>query len=130
MSKDTSSYSVFGIIYFLGAFLSLVFIIATGSIIYFKLVSEAYLDKNKYVLLKRIGMTESEAYKAISKQIAISYILPLVVGIIHSCVAMSVLSKLMDFNIMVPAIKSILIFIAVYIVYFIATTKKYMKIVM
>lgn len=130
VSKDTSEYSIFGIIYFLGAFLALVFIIATGSIIYFKLVSEAYLDKDKYVLLKRAGMTESEALKSIAKQIAISYILPLFVGIIHSCVAMSVLSKLMNYNIIEPAIKSILIFIVVYIAYFIATTRKYMKIVM
>lgn len=127
LSNDGSSYSIFGVIYFLGAFLALVFIIATGSIIYFKLVSEAYLDKNKYVLLKRIGMTEKESFKAITKQIAISYILPLVVGIIHSCVAMSVLSNMMNYNIIVPAIRSIFIFVVVYAVYFIATTKKYMK---
>ena len=130
MSKDKSSYSIYGIIYFLGAFLALVFIIATGSIIYFKLVSEAYLDKNKYILLKRLGMTEKEIYKATVRQIGMSYLLPLVVGIIHSCVAMYVLSKLMDYNIIVPAIRSMLIFIAVYIVYFIATTRKYMKIVL
>ncbi|MBZ9637236.1 FtsX-like permease family protein [Clostridium sp. FP1] len=130
VSKDTSSYSIFGIIYFLGAFLALVFIIATGSIIYFKLVSEAYLDKDKYVLLKRLGMTEKEIFKATARQIGMSYMLPLIVGIIHSCVAMSVLSELMNYNIIVPAIRSILIFIAVYVVYFIATTRKYMRIVM
>jgi len=129
VGKDTSSYSVFGIIYFLGAFLALVFIIATGSIIYFKLVSEAYLDKEKYVLLKRLGMTENEIFKATARQIGMSYLLPLVVGIIHSCVAMSVLSKLMDYNIIVPAIRSIIIFIVVYVGYFIATTRKYMRIV-
>ncbi|MBZ9614084.1 FtsX-like permease family protein [Clostridium estertheticum] len=130
VSKDKSSYSVFGIVYFLGAFLSLVFIIATGSIIYFKLISEAYLDKDKYVLLKRLGMTNKEIFRATTRQIGISYLLPLVVGIIHSCVAMSVLSKLIDYNILTPAISSIITFIVVYVGYFIATTRKYMKIVM
>lgn len=130
MGTSSTNYSIFGIIYFLGAFLALVFIIATGSIIYFKLVSEAYIDKDKYILLQRVGMTEQETFRAIAKQIAISYVLPLIVGIVHSCVAMSVLSELMNYNIMVPAVKSILIFIAVYAVYFIATTRKYMKIVM
>ncbi len=124
VSKDTSSYSIFGIIYFLGAFLTLVFIIATGNIIYFKLVSEAYLDKDKYVLLKRLGITEKEIFKATARQIGISYMLTLIVGIIHSCVAMSILSELMNYNIIIPAIRSILIFIAVYLVYFIATTTK------
>ncbi|MBX4260833.1 ABC transporter permease [Clostridium estertheticum] len=130
ISKDKSFYSVFGIVYFLGAFLSLVFIIATGSIIYFKLISEAYLDKDKYVLLKRLGMTNKEIFRATTRQIGISYLLPLVVGIIHSCVAMSVLSKLIDYNIITPAISSIITFIVVYVGYFIATTRKYMKIVM
>lgn len=68
VSKDKSSYSIFGIIYFLGAFLALVFIIATGSIIYFKLVSEAYLDKDKYVLLKRLGMTKKEIFRATTRK--------------------------------------------------------------
>lgn len=130
VSKDKSSYSIFGIIYFLGAFLALVFIIATGSIIYFKLVSEAYLDKDKYVLLKRLGMTKKEIFRATTRQIGMSYLLPLIVGIIHSCVAISVLSKLIDYNIIIPATWSIVIFVVVYIVYFIATTRKYMKIVM
>lgn len=129
VSKDVSTYSVFGIIYFLGAFLALVFIVATGSIIYFKLLSEAYIDKDKYKILRRIGMTDKEVYKATTKQIGISYLLPLVVGIIHSSVAMSVLSELMNYNIIVPATISIIIFIAVYGVYFIATTRKYLKIV-
>ncbi|UZQ52327.1 FtsX-like permease family protein [Clostridium kluyveri] len=130
VSKDVTSYSTFGIIYFLGAFLALVFIIATGSIIYFKLVSEAYIDKEKYSILKRIGMTYKEIYGASARQIGISYLFPLIVGIIHSCVAMSVLSNLMSYNIIVPAILSIIIFIFVYGIYFAATTKKYLNIVL
>ena len=128
--KDASSYSTFGIIYFLGAFLALVFIIATGSIIYFKLVSEAYIDKGKYSILKRIGMTDREIYSASARQIGISYLFPLIVGIVHSSVAMSVLSDLMNYNIIMPAILSIVIFIFVYGIYFIVTTKKYLKIVL
>ncbi|MBP3039281.1 ABC transporter permease [Bacillaceae bacterium Marseille-Q3522] len=126
-SKDTSTYSLFGIIYFLGAFLALVAIAATGSIIYFKLVSEAYIDKNKYSMLKKLGMTKKEAVKAVSKQIGISYVLPLVVGIMHSCVAIYVLSEKIHYPIIVPAITSILTFIVIYGLYFIATTRKYIK---
>jgi putative ABC transport system permease protein len=127
-NKDKSTYSIFGILYFLGAFLSLVFIVATGSIIYFKLVSEAYMDKNKFVILKRIGMTDREVNKAVSKQIGICYIMPLAIGIIHSCVAMISLSKLMNYNILIPTVMSVIIFIIVYLIYFVATKIKYLKI--
>lgn len=127
---DKSMYSVIGIVYFLGAFLAVVFIIATGSIIYFKLVSEAYMDKDKYTILKRLGMTKNEAEKSVVLQIGVSYILPLIVGIVHSCVAISVLSKIMNnADLMVPAARSIIAFAAVYAVYFMATTMKYLKIV-
>lgn len=129
VSKDASAYSVYGIIYFLGSFLALVFIVATGSIIYFKLVSEAYIDKDKYKILRRIGMTDKEIHTSVIRQIGISYLLPLLVGTIHSCVAMSVLSKLMNYNIIIPTIISIITFIAVYGIYFIATTRKYLKMV-
>ncbi|MDV3429458.1 MAG: ABC transporter permease [Bacillota bacterium] len=129
-SKDISSYNMFGIIYFLGAFLALVFIIATGTIIYFKLISEAYLDKEKYSMLKKLGMTKKEVYRALSKQISITYLLPLIVGIIHSCVAMSVLSDKMHYNIIIPSLYSILLFVLVYGIYFIGTARKYLKIVM
>ncbi|MEH6852115.1 ABC transporter permease [Bacillus pseudomycoides] len=129
VSKDASTYSLFGIIYFLGAFLALVFIVATGSIIYFKVVSEAYIDKDKYKILRRIGMTDKEIHKAVIRQVGISYSLPLIVGMIHSCVAMSVLSKSMNYNIIIPSIISVIVFIVIYGVYFIATTRKYLKIV-
>ena len=125
---DKSTYSTIGIVYFLGAFLALVFIIATGSIIYFKLVSEAYLDKNKFTILKRLGMTKNEARKSTALQIGVSYILPLIVGIVHSCVAISVLSKIMhNADLLVPVVKSVIVFAIVYAIYFIATTRKYLK---
>lgn len=103
---------------------------STGSIIYFKLVSEAYIDKAKYGILERIGMTDKEIYSASARQIGISYLFPLIVGIVHSSVVLSVLSDLMNYNIMVPAILSIVIFIFVYGIYFMLTTKKYLKIVL
>lgn len=126
--RNKSNYSTIGIVYFLGAFLALVFIIATGSIIYFKLVSEAYTDKDKFTILKRLGMTKSEARKSTALQIGVSYILPLIVGIAHSCVAISVLSKIMhNADLLVPAARSVIVFAIVYAVYFMATTRKYLK---
>ncbi|MDT2264426.1 hypothetical protein P7H12_13755 [Paenibacillus larvae] len=46
-----------GIMIFVGTFVGLVFLIATGSIIYFKQLSEANADKAKYNILRKVGVT-------------------------------------------------------------------------
>lgn len=121
--QEKSVVPLTGLIYFFGGFLSFVFIIATGSIICFKFLSEANTDRTKYEMLSKIGMTESEIKKAISKQIGISYILPLLVGIVHSCFAIAVLSKMLRYNVIVPAAISIGIFSLIYGLFFIGTTR-------
>lgn len=124
-----SSYDFYGVIYFLGSFMSLVFIVATGSIIYFKLLSDALEDKAKYQMLQKVGMTESEIIKSISKQVGVSFALPLIVGSIHSIAAINVLSKIMQYNLITPTIISISIFTLVYGIFYYGTTKKILNIV-
>ena len=83
-------YDLVGIVYFLGAFLFLVFVFATGSIIYFKILTESFRDRAKFEILKKIGTTEQEIHQSVSKQVGLFFALPLVAGIIHSLVAISV----------------------------------------
>jgi len=136
LPKDTrlfsyhgTTYYIYGILYFLGAFMSLVFITATGSIIYFKLLSDAINDKEKYQILRKIGMTDSEIEIAISKQIGISFAIPLIVGSVHSIFAIRVLSKLMNYSLVVPTVLSIIIFATIYSIFYNATTRKFLQII-
>jgi len=124
-----TTYYIYGILYFLGAFMSLVFVIATGSIIYFKLLSDALDDKEKYQMLKKIGMTNDEIIKSVSNQVSISFGAPLIVGSIHSIMAIRVLSRLMDYPLIVPTSFSIGVFTVVYGLFYFVTTKKYLQIV-
>lgn len=52
-------------------FLFLVFAIVAGSIIYMKIYSDAYEDKEKYKILLKIGTTEKDINRAILKEVAI-----------------------------------------------------------
>lgn len=126
-NKDDNA-PLMGLVYFMGSFLALVFVMATGSIICFKFLSEAYMDKDKYKMLGKIGMTENEIHSSISKQIGISYSLPLIIGIIHSMFAIKVLSQMLKYNIIFPAAISVLIFTLIYFLFFIFTTRKIFKI--
>ena len=47
-----------GLIMFSGIFLGLVFLLATGSIIYFKQLTEAHADRERYIVLRKLGVTK------------------------------------------------------------------------
>lgn len=129
IAKYKSGYEPYGIIFFMGSFLTLVFIIATGSIIHFKALSEAYMDKEKYQVLIKLGITEEELKKSISKQVSVFFILPLIVGAIHSSFAISVLSKMMKCSLISPTAISIAILSVVYLMFYIFTVRKFVKVI-
>jgi ABC-type transport system, involved in lipoprotein release, permease component len=128
-AKYMSSLAFIGLFYFLGSFMSIVFIFATGSIMYFKILSEGLADKGKYEILKKIGMTKAEIKKAVSIQVGLSLILPLIVGIIHSLFAIDVLRNMLDYSLLVPTLIAIAIYVVFYGIFYIATTRKFMKLV-
>jgi putative ABC transport system permease protein len=122
-------YSFMGLFYFLGSFMSIVFILATGSIMYFKILSEGFADKNKYSILKKIGMTRKEIRRAVSLQVGLSLILPLAIGIIHSLFAIDVLRMFLGLSLTVPILTAVGIFVLFYGIFYYATTKRFMKMI-
>ncbi|ADK14511.1 putative transporter protein [Clostridium ljungdahlii DSM 13528] len=127
--KYRSGYEAYGVIFFMGCFLALVFVVATGSIIHFKILSEAYMDKEKYKILLKIGMTERELKSTISKQTAVYFILPLLVGVIHSSFGIVILSRLMDCNLLLTTAISVVTFIVIYGMFYIFTLGKFRKVI-
>ncbi|HEX2927447.1 MAG TPA: FtsX-like permease family protein [Ruminiclostridium sp.] len=122
-------YAFMGLFYFLGSFMSIVFILATGSIMYFKILSEGLADKEKYEILKKIGMTRKEIRQAVSMQVGLSLILPLVIGIIHSLFAIDVLRAVLGLSLTVPLLTAIVTFVLFYGVFYVTTTRNFMKMV-
>ncbi|MEG0773548.1 ABC transporter permease [Clostridium sp.] len=118
-----------GLIIFIGAFLGLLFLVATGSIIFFKQLSEANDDKRRYEILRNIGVTKKEIKSSISKQILTVFALPLVVGIMHSLVASTLLSKLMKVNLTLPIILTVTAYTVIYMIYYFLTVNSYCNIV-
>lgn len=118
-----------GLTIFIGAFLGIVFLTATGSIIFFKQLSEANEDKGRYKILKNIGVNKREIKYSISKQMVVIFLLPLVVGIIHSCVAITLFARIINLNLTVPFMITIGSYTAIYFIYYLITVNTYSKIV-
>lgn len=118
-----------GLLMFMGGFLGLVFLAATGSIIYFKQLTEAGSDKARYVILHKIGVKKREIRKSVAKQVLFIFALPLAFGIAHCAVALSALSKLMMANLVVPVMICMGVYVCIYLIYYLLTVHAYCKIV-
>lgn len=101
-----------GVLLFIGSFLGLVFLAATGSIIYFKMLTEIEEDKMTYVMMHKIGVSLKEMRKTIAAQNGVVFFVPLVVALMHSIVALKAFSSLLMMDLVVP----VCIWMAVYTV--------------
>ncbi|HDR4420643.1 TPA: ABC transporter permease [Bacillus cereus] len=118
-----------GLIMFSGIFLGLVFLLATGSIIYFKQLTEAHADRERYIVLRKLGVTKKEMKKAIAKQMRFIFFIPLVVGILHTLFALKGLATVLPYEIAVPLLISIGVYTIIYIGYYFLTVRSYFRIV-
>lgn len=91
-----SFFSIYGGLFFLGIFLGALFIMATVLIIYYKQISEGYEDKERFEIMKKVGMSKGEIKKSIGSQVLMVFFLPLVTAIIHIAFAFKVIVKLLS----------------------------------
>ena len=69
---------------FIGLYLGIIFLISSAAILALKELSEATENKERFKMLRKIGTDEKLINKALFRQIAIFFLVPLVIAIIHS----------------------------------------------
>ncbi|GGH23588.1 FtsX-like permease family protein [Paenibacillus segetis] len=70
-----------GTIFFIMLFLGALFVIASGVVLFHKVLSDIDEQKESMLSLKRIGVTSVELKKIVSKELAIVFFLPTVLGL-------------------------------------------------
>lgn len=138
--SEMGSYSMFypdyastiastGLFVYIAGFLGVVFLIATGTIIFFKQLTEANEDWQKYLTLDKIGVTTSEMKLIVKKQMRLIFGAPLILGIIHASFAIDVLAQMLGSNLVKPVILSFSAYLIIYILFYFLTCSAYYKII-
>ena len=117
------------VVYAIGTFLFLVFVLAEASIIYTKIYSDAMEDKEKYQILMRIGGSKKDLERAISKEVALFYALPLVIGLIDSFFAIQVLGDFLSESLLGTFVISATICMGIFIVSYMVSVSSFKKVV-
>lgn len=124
-----SSIEGVGVLLFIGSFLGLVFLAATGSIIYFKILTEIEEDKMKYVMMHKLGVSMKKMRQTIAHQQLIVFFVPLVVALIHSVVALKAFSSLLMMDLTVPVCIWMAVYTIVYALFYVLTIVSSTKII-
>lgn len=129
-------FSFYGCLFFIGMYLGFMFLVATVLIIYYKQISEGMDDRERYVIMQKVGMEKKEIRRAVRSQILMVFFLPLAVAIVHIIVAFNVVTKLLAGLGLVNTglfalcnVVTVLVFAAFYVIVFSITAREYYKIV-
>ncbi|QAA34254.1 FtsX-like permease family protein [Clostridium manihotivorum] len=118
-----------GMMAFIGLFIGALFIMATGSIIYFKMVMEAREDKEKFITLSKIGVSNKEIKTAVAKELGLLFGAPFVVAFANSLPATIALSKMLSLKLMNSFLIIVSIYALIYCIYYFVTLNTYTKVV-
>lgn len=135
-AERSDFYATYGGLFYLGIILSIVFIIATVLIIYYKQVTEGYEDEGRFDIMQKVGMTKEDIRKSINSQMLTVFFLPLGAAAMHLCFAFPMVQKLLAlFNLRNTALMitvlglSVLVFAVFYVAVYKMTSNAYYKIV-
>ncbi len=118
-----------GLLIYVAVFLGMVFMIATGSIITLKQLSEAEDETSRYDMLRKIGTPKGMIKKSIYKQNFIVFFSPLLVSLLHAYFALQVLFVLIGKPGLLLTYISVIFLMLIYIIFYFATSSSYNKIV-
>lgn len=122
--------------FFIGIFLSIIFMLGTVLVIYYKQISEGYEDRERFVILQKIGLDDLQVKQTIRKQVLTIFFLPLIFAFIHLAFAYHMISLIVriigvlnpDLMLVVTIIVCGVFFLA-YILVFVLTSRSYRRIV-
>ena len=129
-----ANFALYGSYVFIGLFIGVLFLLAVGSVLYYKLIMEAQEEAPRYEILRKTGMTKREIRVSVAKQLALTYGAPLCVGLVHTVFALLTYNRMMveigqETPTMLNAFLVVLLFMAVYGAFYALSVGNYFRIV-
>lgn len=95
------SNQMYGGLLFIGIFVSIVMLIATVVVMYYKQVSEGYADRDRFKTMQQVGLSREETKSAINSQVLAVFMLPIIGAAVNVGFA-------------IPAIQKVLVLLSMY----------------
>jgi putative ABC transport system permease protein len=114
-----------GFMLFLGAFVSLLFFLAAGNMLYFKLFTDLYEDRKQFQGLHKVGIRTAEIGRVVSVQTLALFGLPFAVALPNAAVLMTALFSSSKLEVWRPLGTVTVLYLALYGVYYLAARRTF-----
>lgn len=135
-TESENLYSMYGGLLFLGISLGIMFMMATILIIYYKQITEGYNDRERFIIMQKVGLSKDEIRSSIRSQIVMVFFLPLIAAVIHVAFAFNIITELLAVLLLTDialyllcTAGAIAVFAVVYLIIYFLTAREYYKIV-
>jgi len=118
-----------GINIFVALFVGMIVIIATGSILMVRQLSEAEIERTNYQLLTKLGIAQRKTNRMIYKQNALMFFPPMILGITHAVFAINVFSQYVEGADYWLAYFVCGLLIVIYLLFYFLTSRLYCRII-
>lgn len=120
-----NSVSLTVLVVFLGLYLGIVFLIASSALLSLKELSQAAENREKYLILRKIGVDEKMIHRSLFRQNAIFFGLPLLLAIVHSIFGIQVCVQIVEAfgrtGLLPAIIFTAVMLLVIYAIYFVVT---------
>ena len=86
--------------FFIWAFLGFIFFIGAASVLYFRMYNDLTTERQKYITITKLGLTESEMFRSATIQLGILFFVPYVVAGVHTLFAVKFLQSMFSFSLL------------------------------
>ncbi len=124
-----STYQIPNVLLFIGLFTAIIFLIASGSFLYFQLYTSLSENKERYRALSKIGLLEKEMRRSVTMQVVTLFFAPFLIAVLNTAFAMAALKNNMHAGteVLWPTVSTIALFLALQVVYYILVRAQYLS---
>jgi len=115
------------VMFFIGSMLSLIFLSAAMSILYFYLQTTLLQEKEKYVGIRKLGLSKKELFTVVSKELAILIFVPFAIAITMLFATLFAMRTMVSITFLQVSMVSSLCFFALFFGSYIFIRKSYFK---
>lgn len=123
--------ATYSLLTLIGILVVAVFLLASGSFVYFKIYANLDREKKQFDMLIKVGLSGKELKRLITRNLMIQFFLPWGLAFVHSAfafyVVQTVLNDVMNLSIVKEVVFSFTMFALIQIVYFFLIRRRYIS---
>lgn len=115
------------ILYAVAIFMFMVFVLASGSVMFMKLYNDAFEEKERYAVLKKLGIDSGTLGRVIANELRTAYACPFVLMTVSSYFSVHALEKLMTADLKLINVVSVVIIFVFFTLFYLLSVVLYRK---